>query len=262
MLSPPAPPPRLPPSGAQIRGQRQVERAQAARAGETTAQLGLREASDGGYLYADPGGRFKAHIAGDGAVTFANRWRQLARRRRVRNRERGVCCGTPAGGLGPAINVLGGAPVAGPTEWAFGVRGHDPAGAAKAGFLTRTAALRTKLAHQDMRRQMGAALDRLEDALVRLWADPDIDLARKRALLFARWDGLADAPPLSGGVSDLDRLRASYAQRARRRIEAFVRRELPRGTANAFSAAELQHLNASRRAPIEFAPYRQERHDG
>lgn len=262
------PPPRLPPgasegappSAAAVRGEQQARAAASADANATSPDgLGLSAQADGGFLYVDPGKRFKARIARDGAVTFADRWRRPAKRRRGRKRERGTCCGIPADGLFPAINVFLGAPVSGPTEWAFAARGHDPNAAAKAGFLARTAQLRTGLAKDAMRSDMRVALDRLEDGLQRLWADPDLALERKRAIVFARWDALADEAPAASdtsAMSELDRLRASYGERARRRIASFIRRTLPADSPHAFTPSELTAFNRERKSQATFAPYR------
>lgn len=256
------PPPVLPPSGGQLRGERAANEAEAkARAdGEpvpTAASLGLREDSAGGWLYEDPGGQFKARIGEDGTVAFATRWRRpVGKAKRSKRRRKGRCCGTPPGGLLPAINVFNGAPVSGPTEWAFRVRGADPTAAAKAHFLAQTATFRTALAVDHQRALMRDTLDTLEDGLQRLWEDGQIPAVQKRRITFERWDALADEPPGDMAVSSVDRLRASYATRARRRIEAFIRRRLPKGSGQEFSAAELSRLNADRRSVVEFSPYR------
>ncbi|MBL4686786.1 MAG: hypothetical protein JKY37_19470 [Nannocystaceae bacterium] len=251
------PPPKLPPSGAVARGERQVQRAQRDHGGLTSpAALGLSVQADGGLLYVDPGLRFKARIATDGSVTFADRWRRPTKRKRGRKRERGRCCGAPPGGTAPAANVLLGAPVSGPTEWALAVRGHDPNAAAKAAFLARTATLRTALAKSAMRQDMRHALDTLEHNLQLLWEDGELPEARKRSLVFARWDALASPAAVARSASDLDRLRASYGDRARRRIEAFVRRRLPTGSGREFTVTELSRLNAGRRSQRQFIPYR------
>lgn len=251
----------LPPSGGQLRGQRAAIEAETRRAdGEsvpTAASLGLREDGIGGWLYEDPGGQFKARIGEDGTVAFATRWRRpAAKAKRSKRRRKGRCCGTPPGGMLPAVNVFNGAPVSGPTEWAFRIRRADPTAAAKAHFLAQTATFRTALAVDHQRALMRDTLDRLEDGLQRLWEDDQIPAAQKRRITFERWDALADEPPGDMAVSSVDRLRASYATRARRRIEAFIRRRLPEGSGHEFSKAELSQLNADRRSVVEFSPYR------
>lgn len=256
------PPPVLPPSGGQLRGERAAKKAEAEARADTqpvpsAASLGLTADGDGGWLYEDPGGQFKARIGDDGAVAFASRWRRPAgKAKRSKRRRKGRCCGKPPGGVFPAVNVLMGAPVSGPTEWVFRSRGADPTAAAKAHFLAQTASFRTVLAVEHQRGQMRAALDTLEDSLQRLWEDPQIPESHKRRITFERWDALADEPPGDRAVSSLDRLRASYATRARRRIEAFIRRRLPVGSGQEFSATELSHLNERRRSVVKFSPYR------
>ena len=264
----PVPAPVLPPGAAQ--GQRRQPAAADTETGGGPRQ-GVHEqdgigwlvpTSDGGLLYEDPGRRFKAYIGADGSVVFAKRWRRHRRRRvkpsRRERRRADRCCGSPAGGLAPAVNVFSGAPASGPTEWAFAARGRDPSAAAKAEFLARTAPLRTRLAKDSVRAQMQDALDALEDDLSKLWGDDALSAAQKRVIVFERWDGLADASSHSDTAStakDLDALRAAYASRARRRIEAFVRRELPKDSAVQFPATELASLNAARRGTALFDPY-------
>lgn len=252
----------VPPSAATVRGER--ARASQREASDATRPVTLTEQTDGGLLYVDPGNRFTAWIGPDGAVRFADRWRRPARRRAIRKRERGGCCGVPGEGFFHATNAFVGAPVSGPTEWIFAARRRDPAAAAKAEFLKRTAALRTKRAVSWMRAQMQHQLDALEDNLQRLWADPTVPPARKRAILFRQWDELSEPAPrpaIQPGArdpadSDLRRLRASYGRRGRWRIEAFVRRRLPAASAGAFSPTELSRLNAGRQSIDVFAPYR------
>ena len=55
--------------------------------------------------------------------------------------------------------------------------------------------------------------------------------------------------------SAIDQARVETAEKARRTIEAFVRRQLPRGSASAYTRAELADMNRRRRSVQPFAPY-------
>jgi hypothetical protein len=81
-----------------------------------------------------------------------------------------------------------------------------------------------------------------------VWHQGTWSPAEKRDLLFRIWDEAAEP--------DDPELGAAGAH-ARRIIADFVRHELPRGSADGYSDAELQQLNA-RRPPAQprFDPYR------
>ncbi|HRI09595.1 MAG TPA: hypothetical protein PKW35_17360, partial [Nannocystaceae bacterium] len=55
--------------------------------------------------------------------------------------------------------------------------------------------------------------------------------------------------------SAFDGLRAHTGERARRTIEAFIRQNLPRGSADAFTDAELAEFNGRKVSRARFAPY-------
>lgn len=232
--------------------------------GPSAAALGLRRQDDGAWIYVDPGGRFSARIEGDGRVRFGDRWRrpdragERASARRPRP-ERGRCCGVPAEGFGRAVNALAGAPVSGPSEWVFRLRGHDPVVAAKAGMLARTRSFRARLAVAWHKQVLATRLSRLPAELEHLWTDSERSFTQKRALIFRRWDECEDgmlvavSVPVEGDV--LSRARADAAARARRAIERFVRTRIPAAGEHAFTSAELQRLNAARQSREPFAPY-------
>lgn len=258
------PPPE--PSAAQTRGAKiaapRLEGApDVASPGPSATELGLRRLEDGGWIYVDPGGRFSARIEDDGRVRFGDRWRRPDREGARRPRpERGRCCGAPAEGTGRAINALSGAPVSGPAEWAFRLRGADPVVAAKAQMLARTRPFRARLAIAWHKEVLSTRLARLPAELETLWTAPDLSLEEKRALIFRRWDECEEAlvlpvsVPVKGDV--LARARADAAVRARRAIERFVRTRLPATADGGYSRGELARLNAGRQSREPFAPYR------
>lgn len=82
-------------------------------------------------------------------------------------------------------------------------------------------------------------LRRIPVRCARLWADEAMPAAERRARLFALWDDLSE--------EEADRP-------ARDAVLAFVRESLPPGSAEAFSAEELEALNASRDSIERFAP--------
>ena len=64
------------------------------------------------------------------------------------------------------------------------------------------------------------------------------------------------AAPADRLSANADARRRSAGEQARRRIEAFIRTMAPRGSAHAFTNAELERLNARRRSRQRFDPYR------
>lgn len=230
-------------------------------AGPSAAELGLQRQDDGSWIYVDPGRRFSARIDGDGRVHFGDRWRRPDRpgSSRKAKRERGRCCGAPAEGVLRAINPFAGIPSGGPSEWAFRLRGLDPVAAGKADMLARTREFRARLAlawHKDV---LAARVRQLPGELERLWADPTLSAAERRKVIFQRWDDCEDAlvvpiaVPIGGDA--LGRSRRDAAARARAAIERFVRTRLPPGSPEAFTAGELQDLNATRQSGRPFSPY-------
>ena len=80
-------------------------------------------------------------------------------------------------------------------------------------------------------------------------------------MLFTLWDDCEEATPEGPGATKsveatLDQARADAGTKARKQIVAFIRDELPAGSADAYSSAELERLNASRQSRERFSPYR------
>ncbi len=94
---------------------------------------------------------------------------------------------------------------------------------------------------------LARSFDFLPRHLGAVWSDAHYTPAERRELLFRIWDEAAEPT---------DRELGAAGTRARHVIERFVRRELPPGSPDAFTDAELLHFN-SRRPPDSprFAPY-------
>ncbi len=266
----PAPPPAGKPTaegpaplpeaiGARATSERPWLREQPANDGEANrGDLGLTRQRDGSRLYVDPGKRFTAAVNADGSVRFGNRWGRDQHGQRMR-------------GSGAALRTFGptgiggsGMAMTGPTEWLLALSGQESDAAAKAEFLNRTRDLRIQLAVAFTRQLLDMRLGQLGHELMGLWSDDSRTLVTRRAIVFQRWDecderlveGLptgADLP--AEAISAIDDARLAAADRARRTIEGFVRRQMPRGTPRGYAPAELAELNRRRVSAETFAPY-------
>jgi hypothetical protein len=220
------------------------------------SDLGLTRQDDGGYLYVDPAKRFTAKFEADGTVQFADRWKRPDRSKG----QRGKCCALPAEGFA-AINPLMGMPMSGPIEWMMAIQGHDPHSIAKNAILEQTLDLRIRLAVAYTVQLLDQRLRELSPELLALWSDTSLPAARKRELLFERWDECDERFSVQPGdvpadaVSEIDGIRVETAERARRKIEAFVRRHAPKGTRNGYQKHELDTFNRRRVSHERFSPY-------
>lgn len=221
--------------------------------------LGLARQRDGSLLYVDPGKRFTAAVNADGSVRFGNRWGRDQHGERMRG------SGAALRQVGPSgLGAVGGIAMTGPTEWLLALQGQERDAAAKTAFLNQTRALRIQLAINYTLQLLETRLGELNQDLLGLMSDGERALAQRRALLFQRWDECDErvARGLPGGdelpteaLSMIDEARLAAAARARRSIEAFIRRQLPRGTSRAYTAAELAEFNRRRVSVEVFDPY-------
>lgn len=223
---------------------------------DNPAALGLKRMRDGSLLYVDPGKRFTAAFNDDGTIRFGDRWGRDQHGRRVR-------------GSGWELRQVGltGLGIGGPADWLLALQdrmgGPERHAAAKADFLARTAELRTQMAIAWTLRLLEYRLNSLEQELFDLWTAPGSAAAAKRELMFQRWDECDEAFAVGPegeiteeAASAIDKARAETAEKARRVIESFVRRQLPRGSASGYTAAELKDMNKRRRSKQAFAPYK------
>lgn len=223
--------------------------------------LGLTRRRDGSVMYVDPGKRFTASVNPDGTVRFGDRWGRDQHGKRMRGSGAALRSFGPSGigGVGMAVT--------GPTEWLLALSGQEFDAAAKTAFLNQTRDLRMQIAVNFTRQLLESRLADLGQELIGLTADASRSLAERRAILFQRWDecdermtaGLPDTdnggelPPEA--VSAIDDARLAAADKARRNIEGFIRRQLPRGSARAYTPAELAEFNRRRVSAETFAPY-------
>ncbi len=130
----------------------------------------------------------------------------------------------------------------------------------KAQVVRQTFELRMDMARTWSRGQMRKQLAALGRQLDQVWTREEWTAVRRRKVLFTLWDDCEEAP--EGGVKTresvddtLDEARIEAGTKARKTILAFIRDELPVDSADAYSAAELKRLNASRTSRQRFVPY-------
>ncbi len=218
-------------------------------------ELGLRRRRDGSYLYVDPGARFTAEFRNDGTILFADRWR----RPDPKNPEHGGGFALPPGGFGTSMNVTG------PTEWLMHLTDDDPNRRAKAELLKRTRALRTQLAVNYHLALIETRFSELHGQLRGVLENREQTVEQRRELLFQLWDDCdesfafdrGDIPPEA--ITIIDDARVETAEKARRAIELFIRKKLPKTSRRAYSKPELADMNRRRVSTQPFAPYTRRR---
>jgi hypothetical protein len=192
----------------------------------------------GKLIYRDPAGRFVATLNPDGRVNFRNK------------------------GAKATWTNIG---MAGPGDILSAAAGQDPYARLKAALLKATFDMRLGMAIDFQKRQLDKRLSRLDGELDKIWADERRDLPSRKELLFQRWDE-CDEPedaaataelPGFGAVenSELDDARQDAAASARKRILKFIREHAPKGSGEAFTAAELADMNRRRASKQKFDPY-------
>ena len=124
--------------------------------------------------------------------------------------------------------------------------GQDPYSAKKLAFMDATREERAQIARRRQAVDLTDAVANLRGTLERIWRRGDLDAAARRRILFELWDECAER-----GTPD----ELAAAEAARQTIVGFIRRRLPRGSAGAYSEAELRALNARRESKRVFAPY-------
>jgi hypothetical protein len=111
----------------------------------------------------------------------------------------------------------------------------------KANFLAATFTRRTAMAAEVNSRQMRAARAELPRQLDALWDDTRYRRRERRRIVFLLWQ-------------ELDRSTADGRSTAAT-IEAWIRRRLPRGSADAYNDQELDAYSHERRSAPAFNPY-------
>ena len=193
----------------------------------------------GKLVYRDPNGHFVATLRADGRVDF---------------RDKGAKATWTQIGLG------------GPGDLLAAAGGDDPNARLKFKLLEATFEMRLGMAIAFQKKQIDKRLDRLSGELTKIWADERRSLGDRKELLFQRWDECDEpedvASPITaipgfGDVetSELDEARTHAASSARRMIETFIREHAPKGSAEAYTAAELADMNRRRASTQSFSPY-------
>lgn len=221
---------------------------------DTLGALGMKRLRDGTMMYVDAGKRFTAVFNADGTVRFGDRWNRDQHGQRMPG-SRGALRQINMAGLG----------MSGPSEWLIKLQdllgGPEEHASAKREFLNRTREVRTQMTIAWTLKLLTYRLGTLERELFDLWNAAG-EPAAKRELIFQRWDECDEAyrVEIAGEVteeaaSEIDRARTQTAEEARRIIESFVRRQLPRPGPNAYSPRELGDMNGRRTSRQEFRPY-------
>lgn len=193
----------------------------------TLEEAGFVTRRNGQIVYKDPERRFNATLHPDGRLSFRNR------------------IGTPFAAM-PGL-----------TEAMRDASDQELYRIEKRRLLEATEELRMAYAARHAEKNVTQELSGLERQLEAIWKRASLTPEQRRALLFERWDECEEAQPRTGeGGSEMDDMRQKAGAVARRKIEAFIRRTLPRGSPDAYSEAELRALNANRHSKQPFSPYR------
>ena len=112
---------------------------------------------------------------------------------------------------------------------------------AKANFLAATFKRRTAMAAEVNARQMRAARTALPFQLDALWDDTRYRRRERRRIVFLLWQEVDKSSPDGRSVATT--------------IEAWIRRRLPRGSADAYDDQELDAYSHERRGEPTFNPY-------
>jgi hypothetical protein len=126
------------------------------------------------------------------------------------------------------------------TDEVMRLHGDDPYHAQKARFLADTAEWRHSLATAQRDRRKDAALTRQQDQLKVVWKQRQLSVPERRRLLFNLWLEMDQASP--------------EGRQGAAGVLAFIRKHLPAGSPDAFTAHELRDMNQAA-APQRFDPY-------
>jgi len=192
-------------------------------------EAGFLQRRNGNIVYRDPLKRFNATLHPDGRVTFRNR------------------IGNPFTTGMPGLH-----------EGIREASGEELYRDAKNKLLDETQELREAYAMRNATQSIDHQLRSLEYQLREIWHEVAMSAQDRRKLLFERWDECEEgqSKPSDGAGTELEVARQEAGDRARRMIEAFIRRTLPQGSPDAFSDDELRAFNARRTSAQRFSPYR------
>jgi hypothetical protein len=132
------------------------------------------------------------------------------------------------------------------TDAVMRANGWDPYLSAKLKWLDETRPERLEMRKAHRKEQLAHATQNMRRHLARLWRQPGLDDAARKAVLFELWDDCDER-------GDDDVLAA--CERTRAAVIGFIHARLPAGSPAAYTADELRALNAHRASTIVFAPY-------
>lgn len=206
----------------------------------TPAEAGFVRKKDGRWIYRDPepSASWTAELLPDGRLRFKD---HLVSKPSFE--------GSPVGMRVPGLTDL--------ANQARGVRYWMKR---KRRLIARTKQMRLQMAVQFAESNIERQLEQLRRDLVAVWTS-DRPPRTRRGLLFEIWDDCDESIEVDGGdvieIDDgaLDELRRRAGARARARIVAFIRRNLPKDSPHAYTPEELRELNARRVSREPFDPY-------
>ncbi|MCB9597861.1 MAG: hypothetical protein H6719_34405, partial [Sandaracinaceae bacterium] len=117
---------------------------------------------------------------------------------------------------------------------------HDVYAYERQRFMDHTEALRERLEAEHRVQTDTQALRILPGRLAGIWRQTTRSAAARRRRIFELWDEIADD---------------ETGRRARAVVTRWVLENLPPGSEDAYSEAELARLNATRESPAPFSPY-------
>jgi hypothetical protein len=192
------------------------------------AELGPRMRADGDGGFKEDRAAFSARIDRDGRIKFRDK------------------ANVQIDGIGGGI---GGLTLAGRfdlTDAVLRALGDDPYAYEKMLIMERTRETRARMAMEERSANLHEAQRRLPRVLARVWAHDSWTPAQRRRLFFALWDEVDE-----DGDDEVRRAGAAV----RGIIVSFIRRELPAGGPDAFTAEELEAMNRARHSRARFDPY-------
>ena len=194
----------------------------------------LRACDEGNYAYREPAGHFTAKLLPDGRVRFKDH----------------LFKPSPIGITLPDLYSV-----------VTKAQHHDLWARDKAELMRRTFELRLAIAVAFAKRNIDARIKTMYRELLEVWGASDRPAVARRKTLFEAWDDCHERMRVTvPGFEDvetteIDGFRLDAASRARTTIVEFVRKQLPKGSADAFGDAELAQLNRRRKSQAKFSPY-------
>lgn len=180
----------------------------------------LRRSRDGAYNY--QGHAFAARIAPDGTVSFQD--------------GRALAYDSAGGGTNLSVTTRFDL-----MDGAMRRRGEDPYAAERRWFLRQTQELRERLQDEARERDRTRAIARLRSRARRVWETTSRTPRARRGRIFRLWDQCTEGDPDGDG--------------ARRALVQWVRANLPAGSEDAYTPAELAAFNGRRESRARFSPY-------